>query len=149
MVRLQRICILCYLSRYISFNPTMVRLQRTYNKDNSEAIDTFNPTMVRLQPSPSAVAPSSPMLLSIPLWCDCNCDTVEGVIELLNTFNPTMVRLQLLLRVYYPLSVGFPFNPTMVRLQHQTRKAGSDANLLSIPLWCDCNPSVPEEPHGP
>ena len=66
---------------------------------------------------------------------------VEGGLN--EPFNPTMVRLQP--RCPPPYSPSYPaFNPTMVRLQLLLcDDADAEDAELSIPLWCDCNPTQP------
>ena len=72
MVRLQRSSHLCKRKRLSSFNPTMVRLQLTAAVLIFRKGGSFNPTMVRLQRSNYYLAWRGNENLSIPLWCDCN-----------------------------------------------------------------------------
>ena len=53
------------------FNPTMVRLRLWDNPYAPNANTRFNPTMVRLRPV-ALFYPHDPLIVSIPLWCDCD-----------------------------------------------------------------------------
>ena len=102
----------------ISFNPTMVRLQRWWRGIQRVAgHQGFNPTMVRLQLGEGREIGGSHGKVSIPLWCDCNKMSNETLSAPSPGFNPTMVRLQL------------------TSLSSTVKSKAT----VSIPLWCDCN----------
>ena len=138
MVRLQPIPAPNSITANITFNPTMVRLQRwlatnpiyepvyfqshygaiaTVVEDMKEhARQTFNPTMVRLQPT-HLITGLQKHLLSIPLWCDCN-----QVNAAVGSFT------------FHVFQSHYGAIATRVG-----QRGTANAHRLSIPLWCDCN----------
>ena len=77
--------------------------------------------------------------ISIPLWCDCDSQTVTLFVCSCINFNPTMVRLRRC-RPSSLCSDPYDFNPTMVRLRLELTLAPIASILtISIPLWCDCD----------
>ena len=101
----------------ICFNPTMVRLRRSGRAVLSFCSVRFNPTMVRLR-------------------------LLKRIFTRLpdSGFNPTMVRLRQQF-VSKKVEQSFHrFNPTMVRLRLARLEAAAALHeLVSIPLWCDCD----------
>ena len=93
----------------------MVRLQPAAASSTFPTTTAFNPTMVRLQPK-----------------------LLEQWAAEVAAFNPTMVRLQLT-REEALERWRKSFNPTMVRLQLRKLMKILGLDVLSIPLWCDCN----------
>ena len=138
----------------------MVRLRLGLTQGLLPPRKSFNPTMVRLRPELGLPVPNL-VLVSIPLWCDCDpcCRNTDNGSE--SGFNPTMVRLRLavgggviLLRhhCFNPTMVRLRlsgnlavldfdsgFNPTMVRLRPFNEAEDFSLPYVSIPLWCDCD----------
>ena len=98
------------------FNPTMVRLRPSRPARKRAVFRGFNPTMVRLRLAkghqkasatkfqshygaiatcfkPDADVVNAPV--SIPLWCDCDGNSLKLGCSTIPRFNPTMVRLRL------------------------------------------------------
>ena len=104
-----------------TFNPTMVRLQpRLVEERYQGTMSTFNPTMVRLQPAPP---------------------------------NPTTHLMRAFQSHYGAIATSLSTQPAQCRTYFQSHYgaiatvsiAYDDACgcVLSIPLWCDCNPNIP------
>ena len=118
MVRLLRLLLKSAREEHPSFNPTMVRLLHGKEYVVFLPVWGFNPTMVRLLPG-----------------------AVPALAEGTASFNPTMVRLLRATRFRVP-HIPSRFNPTMVRLLLVTPPRAAKSVRVSIPLWCDCYPSI-------
>ena len=125
---------------YATFNPTMVRLQRTVSRTVliideafqshygaiatafvlvvlAQSLQPFNPTMVRLQPQKTYALMVAQCRLSIPLWCDCNRKGATEVTCEHLIFQSHYGAIATMWRLGGAVILNEPFNPTMVRLQ--------------------------------
>ena len=130
------------------FNPTMVRLRHMTRSTKCSSQVRFNPTMVRLRLAPPPRREMKTKGVSIPLWCDCDWP-MNATSQLKEArFNPTMVRLRQRYQAPFE-SCPECFNPTMVRLRPFARTHSCPCELVSIPLWCDCDHFIFEVPLCP
>ena len=118
MVRLQLCHEILPQTREKTFNPTMVRLQRNTTSTSAASAFSFNPTMVRLQRTNITI---------VPARCPC-FQSHYGAIATGELF-PILVT-----DGDFQSHYGAIATTTLLSLSVSMR-------LLSIPLWCDCNPS--------
>ena len=116
MVRLQQRRASFLSPHLLSFNPTMVRLQRRMNEYIKEKRKRFQSHYGAIATCIRSDESKKLERLSIPLWCDCNRDE------------------------------NYSFNVTYTFQSHYGAIATPIPNItssrkhnLSIPLWCDCN----------